>query len=122
MPKCSVKVMRSYDYCHFEVCLGSDENLTLQQIDDLRKDAARLADKAVRQYKIAKGRAFEDARHSATRLELEFIVRAIKENIPKSEWSPEDKATVKALDDWNYEPYDYQDDWTDSGEGGDKFG
>lgn len=52
--KGSVKVMRLYDYCHFEVCLGSDEDMTLEQIDDMRKDAQWLADKAVEQYKTAK--------------------------------------------------------------------
>lgn len=50
----SVKVMRSHDYCHFEVSLGYDAPATLEQIDALRKEAARLADKAVEQYKIAK--------------------------------------------------------------------
>jgi hypothetical protein len=46
----SVKVMRSYDYCHFEVCLSLDKEMTLGEINNMRKDAARLADEAVRQY------------------------------------------------------------------------
>lgn len=33
MPKANVKIMLSYDYYHFEVCLGSDEDLSLQQMD-----------------------------------------------------------------------------------------
>ncbi len=49
----SVKVMRSYDYCHFEVAL-STQCSTMGGIDDLRKDAARLVDKAVAQYITAK--------------------------------------------------------------------
>jgi hypothetical protein len=47
----SVKVMRSHDYCHFEVVLTSSEANTPQLVDELRKTAARLADKAVEQYK-----------------------------------------------------------------------
>lgn len=53
MPKASVKVMLSYDYCHFEICLSSDNDMTLDQVDNLRKDAQRLADKSVSQYKKA---------------------------------------------------------------------
>ena len=49
----SVKVMRSHDYCHFEVNLAAsvdcppDSPEWFQQVDGLRKNAARLADKAV---------------------------------------------------------------------------
>jgi hypothetical protein len=53
----SVKVMRSHDYCHFEVALSAtiDDGLERPvQVDELRKTAARLADKAVEQYKVAK--------------------------------------------------------------------
>lgn len=50
----SVKIMLSCDYCHFEICKGSDENLSNEQIDDMRKDVQRLANKAVKQYKIFK--------------------------------------------------------------------
>ena len=52
----SVKVMRSYDFCHFEVSLSSvnDGEISSVEVDELRKEAARLADKAVEQYKIAK--------------------------------------------------------------------
>ena len=50
----SVKVMRSHDYCHFEVCLSSSSANTLELVDELRKQAARLADKAVKQYQQSK--------------------------------------------------------------------
>lgn len=50
----SVKVMRSHDYCHFEVSLTSSEANKPEEVDALRKVAARLTDKAVRQYQIAK--------------------------------------------------------------------
>lgn len=53
----TVKVMRSYDYCHFEVCLSSSSASTPDAVDGLRKQAARLADKAVDQYRIAKNNA-----------------------------------------------------------------
>src|SRR5687767_8930368 len=52
----SVKVMRSFDYCHFEIAMSieTDMGLSTSDIDDARKEAMRLADKAVEQYKIAK--------------------------------------------------------------------
>lgn len=56
MFKPSVKVMRSYDYCHFEIALSSDQEMTLDQVNELRKCAAILVDESVRQYKIAKTR------------------------------------------------------------------
>ena len=107
MPKGSVKIMRSYDYSHFEICLGSDEELSLDKIDSMRKEAARLVDKAVKQYQVAKSRIPYESGHS----KLKKKVKIIRENYPKSEWTPEQKAMVKALDDFTY--YDYQDDWED---------
>ena len=108
----SVKIMLSYDYCHFEVCLStSQEDLILCQVDDMRKDCQRLADKAVRQYQIAKKSITGQERGSIARKELEKKVQIIKENFPQSEWTPEQKATVKALDDFKF--YDYQDNWDD---------
>ncbi len=97
----SVKVMRSYDYCHFEVVLSADiypvlpYEGALEQIDDLRKEAARLADKAVHQYKQAKAWredlwSREDAKRRA-----EIAMKIVRE-VPESEWTPEQKATDKA--------------------------
>lgn len=55
----SVKVMLSYDYCHFEVAMSveNESGLSIQDIDNARKDCQRLADKAVSQYKTAKAAA-----------------------------------------------------------------
>lgn len=106
MPRASVKVMRSYDYCHFEVTLGTDEDMTLEQVDDMRKSAQRLADRAVLQYALAK-KLIPSQKYEYG--ELGRQVKAIKENYPKSEWTPEQKAKVKALADFVF--YDYQDDW-----------
>lgn len=50
----SVKIMLSYDYCHFEVCKGTDQELSNKEINEMRKDVQRLADEAVRQYQVAK--------------------------------------------------------------------
>jgi glycogen debranching enzyme len=110
----SVKVMRSYDYCHFEVVLGVDQPVSIHQIDMIRKEANRLVDKAVEQYKVAKKAAEEQyyAQNSAKRLEKE--AEAIKENFPMSEWTPEQQAKVKAYGDAVFRAslyYDYEDDW-----------
>lgn len=52
----SVKVMLSYDYCHFEtsMSLENESGISTKDIDNARKDCQRLSDKAVSQYKKAK--------------------------------------------------------------------
>ena len=108
----SIKVMNSYYYCHFEVAL-SVEDVEITDVDLLRKEAQRLVDKAIKQYKIAKRVAQIDVTPSH---ELIRKVKAIKENFPQSEWSPEQQATVKEYEDRNFRAslsYDYQDDWDD---------
>lgn len=110
----SVKVMRSYDYCHFEIVLGVSEPIFPEGVDELRKEAQRLADKAVEQYKVAKEAANRRLGSKAYAERLEDRVKIIHENFPKSEWTPEQKATVKALEDAQYKSsrvYDYEDDW-----------
>lgn len=100
----SVKVMRSYDYCHFEIVLGTDMPACPKQVDELRKEAARLADKAVAQYKIAKQNAFN--------LEYDELTRQAKEvqKIAENERTPEQMALLKRYKD---RFYDYEDDWSD---------
>ena len=111
MPKGSVKIMLSYDYCHFEICLGNDEDMSLQEVDQMRKDAQRLADKAVEQYKIAQKMAVKRFGLETERALLQSHVDAIVK-IPPSERTPEQKAKVKTLEDdeyWNKYNYDYED-------------
>jgi hypothetical protein len=111
----SVKIMRSYDYCHFEITLGVDEPITIAQVDEMRKEANRLADKAVLQYKIAKRN--EEIRDDGKRHAARLRERVDEiEEIPESEWTPEQKATIKAYADARWQAsryYDYEDDWDD---------
>ena len=110
----SVKVMRSHDYCHFEIVLGTAQDtnnpipLTNGMVDDLRKAAARLADKAVEQYKTAKSaKERRDALQQAWRLE-----RALKTS--ESDRTPEEKAIIKYSQDAAFASrfnYDYEDDY-----------
>jgi hypothetical protein len=114
MPKGSVKIMLSYDYCHFEIALASDEEMTLKQIDEMRKDAQRLADKAVKQYQTAKSDISRRYYLKGEAGRLELKVNAIKENYPKSEWTPDQKSAVKTFEDIQFrlsKQYDYDDDW-----------
>lgn len=106
--KASVKVMNSYDFGHFEICLSSDEDLNIGTIDEMRKQAQRLVDKAIHQYKVAKKNA-DKMIYGSERSLLERDVKIIKENYPKSEWTVQQKAKVKALEDFEY--YDYQEGW-----------
>ena len=109
----SVKVMRSHDYCHFEVQLGSTEPLDTAGVDAMRKEAARLADKAVEQYKIAKSHA--QHRLSSPDHYKDKEARRIT-NIAEGDRTPEEKATLKAYQDSEFmrrRHYNYEDDWQD---------
>lgn len=112
----SVKIMLSYDYCHFEVCLStSDENLSKEYVDDMRKECQRLADKAVKQYRIAKSAAQAKL---TSRSEVKYLRREVDiiRKFPPEEWTPDQKAMVKTLEDHEFlleHDYDYQDDWED---------
>ena len=82
--KASVKIMRSYDYNHFECSLSSDEEMDLNDVDDMRKECARLVDKAVLQYKISKcieNRKFDILYRSEERAEA--LRKAYKEYLKK---------------------------------------
>jgi len=109
----SVKVMRSHDYCHFEVCLSSSAATTPEAVDELRKTAARLADKAVEQYKTAKNNV-ELAMNDKSQLDsIRYRHRDVLEK-PEGERTPEEKALVKAVEDrahYSRRKYDYEDDW-----------
>lgn len=124
----SVKVMRSHDYCHFEVVLGlsgSDAagnpvGVSTEQVDELRKEAARLADKAVKQYKIAKIDAIrrnELPLASAIEVSRIEMIRAITESCR----TPEQMADLKAYDDETFRRervYNYEDQWEHNDEDG----
>lgn len=113
----SVKVMRSYDYCHFEVSLSSSVDCSsgsaewFQMVDNLRKNAARLVDKAVDQYMTAK-RARENAASNLAQLRSDAY---IAQQTPESERTPQQSATIKAMRDaeWRGSDYDYEDDYQD---------
>src|SRR5690606_38372502 len=110
--KASVKVMRSFDYCHFEVALATDQYLDSGEVNSLRIEAAKLADHAVNQYRAKQQAEGYSASNSYKREELERKVKAIKENFPQSEWTPEQKATVKQLDDLNFsDRFEYDEDY-----------
>lgn len=116
----SVKVMRSYDYCHFEICLGSeeidpysDEN-AIAAVDKMRKEAMRLADKAVSQYQIAKRTREYPITNEWEYNQLQKQAEEIKKNFPESEQTPEQKAILKEYEDMTFRiniKYDYEDDW-----------
>ena len=105
--------MRSHDYCHFEVVLGMDllglgEEDRIKAVDDMRKNAARLADKAVEQYMIAKC--------AAAKLETVKSEYALKlaEDTPEDQRTPEAKAIIKYHSDALFAArfdYDYEDDY-----------
>ena len=113
--KCSVKIMRSYDYCHFEVCLGTDELMDLDGINQMRKEAALLVDEAVRQYQIAKEK---ESSRKWNYTQMKGLLDKIKliESLPESERTPEQAALLRGNADSEFwqtyesEDYYYQDD------------
>ena len=96
----SVKIMLSYDYCHFEVCKSTDEELTNKQVNELRKDVQRLADEAVRQFKMAKNLSEENIEYDRQKF-LKDIER-IKAK-PASELTPQETGRLKAYQDDNWQ-------------------
>ena len=111
----SVKVMLSYDYCHFEICKSTDEEVTNEQIDEMRKNCMRLADKAVRQYKIAKNTTGSQMIRKAEWAQLRREVAEIEKR-PEDDRTPREMAKVKLLRDRDWQEYirqryDYEDEW-----------
>jgi len=134
----SVRVMRSFDYCHFEVVLGTEGEpvidcrgltatavaaglgpvvgrgtVTTAAVDALRKEAMRLCDHAVDQFKVAKHRAQKalSARDNLDWLRDMAVRIGAK---PEGEWTPEEKGHMKALRDAEWEAsrpaYDYEEE------------
>lgn len=148
----TVRVMRSHDYCHFEVVLSTDSKtlpspmfvvdpnrepshltasqvvlreggklpemtLSLGEVDALRKEAARLVDKAVAQFKIAK-----EAHAEREKMAQDYLFERASRT-PADERSPEEKAIVKFHEDRAFRArfdYEYQDDWEPPDDGDDR--
>lgn len=119
----SVRVMKSFDYSHFEIVLStnSDTPLSALEVDALRKQAAHLADKAVAQYQISKDAM---VKRLASKDEKQYLQREVKKILekPEGDRSPNEMAKVKLLAEESYwrrreQDYDYQDDWEDDYEG-----
>jgi predicted nucleic acid-binding protein len=109
----TVKTMISHNYNHFEasICLENENGLTVEEINEARKDCNRLCDKAIRQYNDAKQVAMRRINLKNEKTQLEREVKSIKEKDEK-EWSVTDKAKVKALADHEWELiWDYDDDY-----------
>lgn len=113
----SVKVMRSHDYCHFEVQLSNTDLDSLDEVDELRKSAARLVDKAVDQYMQHKD--FLEWQMSMDGYSYRRLVAEVKKIllIAEPDRTPENKAKMKLLEDIQFHKnrsHDYQDDWDDN--------
>lgn len=108
-----VRVMRSYDYNHFEVALSTEEypDLTPNQ---LRKRAQRLCDEAVRQYQKAKEMARKRAEATYERAAYLREIERI-EALEEADRTVGQVAMLKQHQDEDWEarfeyPYDYEDD------------
>ena len=109
----SVTVMLSYDYCHFEVSKSTDEEVSNVQIDEMRKDCQRLADKAIRQYQIHKK---AEEKRSLRHYDYEKAKAQVERILQKAEGdrTVNEMAIVKQFKDTDWAihlMYDYQDEW-----------
>lgn len=108
----SVKIMLSHDYCHFEICKSTDQDLTDAEINAMRKDVQRLADEAVRQFILAKEIALK--RQGADKIRHDKEVIRIKEKLKNGgSLTIEEQATMKLDQDLEWQKqfdYDYDDD------------
>lgn len=108
----SVKVMLSHNYNHFEtsIILENEEGLNTTEINEARKDCMRLCDKAIIQYNQAKHAANKLTGLDEKRARLQIEVAGLMEK--EGELTPEEKAKIKTLDDYNWnKQFDYQDDF-----------
>ena len=110
----SVKIMLSYNYCHFEVCKGSDSDLTNKEINEMRKDVQRLADEAVRQFKKFQQNAIERIDGETKILNFEQQCRQIKLK-NECDRTLKEIAMLKTFETENYRNkmmsiYDYEDE------------
>lgn len=111
----SVKVMLSYDYCHFEssMTLENESGVIKSDIDLARKDCMRLCDKAVLQYKIAKEMA-------VLRQNGEYKMHNFEQECKKIATKPEGDRTINEIamlkqyenEKWQ-EKFDYRYDYED---------
>jgi DNA polymerase III delta prime subunit len=110
----SVKIMLSYDYCHFEICKGTDREVTDTEIDEMRKDCQRLADKAVKQYQVAKKAAERQSNNEYELRRMQNEVNRIRKK--EGDLTSKEMAILKAHEDKTWESrlrqrYDYEDDY-----------
>jgi hypothetical protein len=111
-----VEIMLSYDYNHFKVALSSDEEMDIRGVDNMRKDAQRLADKAVEQYKIAKQYAARKVNSTHEKRMYEEHIKQIKAKLEEDR-TVKEMAELKSYQDEQWESqfdydYDYEDDKT----------
>lgn len=105
----TVRVMRSYDYNHFEISLTA-EVCTIDQTNDLRKQAALLVDEAVLQYKEAR-------QHETNREAAQWKIREAEKNLafaletPESERTPQQAAIVMSHEAGTYWKGVHEDDY-----------
>jgi len=112
----SVKVMLSYDYSHFEAAMSieNDNGLSMQEIDEARKNCQRLADKAVGQYKTAKSLAASRTDGKYQMANFETQCKAIKAK-DEQDRTIKEIAMLKQYETENWQAqfdnyYDYDDD------------
>lgn len=113
----SVKVMRSFDYCHFETSMVLDNGtigIATIDVDNARKECMRLCDKAVEQYKVAKEMAVKRTNGKYEMTDFENKCKRISEK-SENDRTINEIAMLKRYKDENWQSqfdfnYDYEDE------------
>ena len=109
----SVKIMNSYDYSHFEICLSEEVDL-LREVNEMRKHAQRLVDEAIRQYKKAKEMA---AKREGAQFERGSFLERVADiqKKPEGERTINEIAILKQYEDEKWDSqFDYDYDYEDN--------
>lgn len=106
--------MLSFDYCHFEIAKSTDQEVNNIEINEMRKDCMRLADEAIRQYKMAKIMA---EKRQGAQFEKDSFEQRAKQIMrkPEGERTVNEIAHLKQYQDEEWQSqfefnYDYHDD------------
>lgn len=98
----TTRIMRSCDYCHFEVSLQSDQPITPDGIDSMRNVTALLVDRGVQKY--IKMKEFYSKKQQTDYMNKDFIrkVDDIKDLLaadPDAKLTPEQAAIWRSYED-----------------------
>ncbi len=108
----TVEVMESHNYNNFKfsAVISNEDGISVQEMDNVRKDLQRLTNKAVLQFQHYQKECNLRYRTKQEYEELERHVKSIKENFAPENWDERQKAMVQHFENFVFNNmYDYED-------------